>query len=57
MVAMNQSVLVVDDDPAFRRLAQRILASCGLAVTGEADTAASAMSVACLLYTSDAADE
>ena len=46
MVAMNRSVLVVDDDPAFRRLAQRILASCGLAVAGEADTAASAMSVA-----------
>jgi CheY-like chemotaxis protein len=46
MEAMTGSVLVVDDDPAFRRLAQRILASCGLAVAGEADTAASAMSVA-----------
>lgn len=46
MVTMNGTVLVVDDDPAFRRLAQRILASCGLAVAGEADTAASAISVA-----------
>ena len=43
---MKVLVLVVDDDPAFRRLAQRILASCGLAVAGEADTAASAMAVA-----------
>lgn len=46
MVAMKGSVLVVDDDAAFRRLAQRILESCGLAVAGEADTAASALSVA-----------
>jgi DNA-binding NarL/FixJ family response regulator len=46
MAAMNGSVLVVDDDPAFRRIAQRILAACGLAVAGEADTAASALSVA-----------
>ena len=46
MVAMNGSVLVVDDDPAFRRLAQRILEAFGLAVAGEADTAASAISAA-----------
>jgi CheY-like chemotaxis protein len=46
MIAMNQSVLVVDDDPAFRRLAQRILEAFGFAVAGEADTAASALSVA-----------
>jgi CheY-like chemotaxis protein len=46
MIAMKGSVLVVDDDPAFRRLAQRILEACGLAVAGEADTAASALSVA-----------
>jgi CheY-like chemotaxis protein len=46
MSGMNGSVLVVDDDPAFRRLAQRILEGCGLAVAGEADTAASALSVA-----------
>ncbi len=46
MIAMKGSVLVVDDDPAFRRLAQRILDAFGLAVAGEADTAASAISVA-----------
>jgi CheY-like chemotaxis protein len=46
MDAMNGSVLVVDDDPAFRRLAQRILEAFGLAVAGEADTAASALSAA-----------
>jgi CheY-like chemotaxis protein len=46
MAPMNGSVLVVDDDPAFRRLAQRILEAFGLTVAGEADTAASAMSVA-----------
>jgi CheY-like chemotaxis protein len=46
MIAMTGSVLVVDDDPAFRRLAQRILETFGLAVAGEADTAASAISVA-----------
>ena len=46
MGAMKGSVLVVDDDAAFRRLAQRILEANGLAVAGEADTAASAMSVA-----------
>ncbi len=38
-----KGVLVVDDDPAFRRLAKRILETFGLAVAGEADTAASAM--------------
>jgi CheY-like chemotaxis protein len=43
---MKVSVLVVDDDPVFRRLAQRLLEACGLVVAGEADTAASAMSVA-----------
>jgi CheY-like chemotaxis protein len=46
MVPMKVSVLVVDDDPVFRRLAQRILEACGLVVAGEADTAASAISVA-----------
>jgi CheY-like chemotaxis protein len=46
MSVMKGSVLVVDDDPAFRRLAHRILESCGLGVAGEADTAASALSVA-----------
>jgi DNA-binding NarL/FixJ family response regulator len=45
MVAMQGSVLIVDDDPAFRRVAHRILAAFGLAVAGEADSAASAMSM------------
>jgi DNA-binding NarL/FixJ family response regulator len=40
---MSGSVLVVDDDPAFRRLARRILTTYGLVFAGEADTAASAM--------------
>ena len=46
MEAMTVSVLVVDDDPAFRRLARRILEAPGLAVAGEADTAASAIDAA-----------
>jgi DNA-binding NarL/FixJ family response regulator len=46
MTVMNGSVLVVDDDPAFRRLAQRILDAFGLAVVGEADSAAAAVSAA-----------
>jgi CheY-like chemotaxis protein len=50
MVAMKGSVLVVDDDPAFRRLAQRILEPFGLAVAGEADSAAAAISVAGRLH-------
>ena len=35
---MPTSVLVVDDDPAFRALAVRMLAAMGLAVVAEADT-------------------
>jgi DNA-binding NarL/FixJ family response regulator len=46
MDAMKGSVLVVDDDPAFRRLAQRILDAFGFAVVGEAGDAASARSAA-----------
>ena len=46
MSAMSGSVLVVDDDPAFRRLAQRLLATFGLAFAGEADTVAAAMTAA-----------
>jgi DNA-binding NarL/FixJ family response regulator len=49
MLAMTGSVLVVDDDPAFRRLAARILDAFGLAVAGEAETAAAAISVAATL--------
>jgi DNA-binding NarL/FixJ family response regulator len=41
-----KSVLIVDDDPAFRRLASRIVASLGLAVVGEAGTVAAALEAA-----------
>ena len=37
---MARSVLVIDDDAAFRALARRILADFGLEVVGEAESAA-----------------
>jgi DNA-binding NarL/FixJ family response regulator len=40
------SVLVIDDDPAFRALAVRMLAGMGFAVVGEADTVAAATTAA-----------
>src|SRR4051794_41118271 len=43
---MAGSVLIVDDDPAFRRLAVRLLTDAGLTVVGEADTAAAALAAA-----------
>ncbi|HWF56648.1 MAG TPA: response regulator transcription factor [Solirubrobacteraceae bacterium] len=43
---MTRSVLVVDDDPAFRALAGRLLAAIGLAVVGEADGVATALTAA-----------
>jgi DNA-binding NarL/FixJ family response regulator len=46
MLPMSGSVLVVDDDPAFRRLAQRMLIAFGFEVAGEADTVASAIRAA-----------
>ena len=46
MAGMRGSVLVVDDDPAFRRLAQHMLAAFGLGFAGEADTVAAAISAA-----------
>jgi DNA-binding NarL/FixJ family response regulator len=46
MRGVNGSVLVVDDDPAFRQLARRVLAAFGLDVVGEAETAVSARTVA-----------
>jgi len=46
---MSGSVLVVDDDPAFRRVAHGLLASFGLAVAGEAGTAAAALAAAAAL--------
>jgi DNA-binding NarL/FixJ family response regulator len=43
---MCASVLLVDDDPAFRRLARRMLTAAGLSVVGEADTVAAAIAAA-----------
>jgi DNA-binding NarL/FixJ family response regulator len=43
---MERSVLVVDDDPAFRELAKRMLTAAGLKVVGEAGTVAEAMTEA-----------
>lgn len=43
---MERSILVVDDDPAFRELAGRFLADIGLHVTAQAGTAAAAIAVA-----------
>jgi DNA-binding NarL/FixJ family response regulator len=41
-----RSVLVVDDDPEFRKLARRLLAASGLSVVGEADSVSAALSAA-----------
>lgn len=46
---VTQSILVVDDDPEFRRLARRLLAASGLTVVGEADSIAAALAAAALL--------
>jgi DNA-binding NarL/FixJ family response regulator len=43
---MERSILIVDDDPAFRALAQRVLADAGLKVVAQADSAAAAISAA-----------
>jgi DNA-binding NarL/FixJ family response regulator len=43
---VNRSVLVVDDDPAFRALAARLLAAAGLTVVGEADSIMAALAAA-----------
>jgi DNA-binding NarL/FixJ family response regulator len=43
---MNRSVLVVDDDADFRKLARRLLAASGLTVVGEADSVAAALAAA-----------
>jgi DNA-binding NarL/FixJ family response regulator len=42
----SRSVLVVDDDPEFRRLAGQLLAASGLRVVGEADSVAAALTAA-----------
>src|SRR4051812_33179422 len=44
--AMAGSVLVVDDDPEFRRLAVRLLIAHGLTVVGQADSVAAALAAA-----------
>jgi CheY-like chemotaxis protein len=49
MALMTSSVLVVDDDPAFRRLAATMLAAFGLVVVGQADSARSAIEAAATL--------
>jgi DNA-binding NarL/FixJ family response regulator len=46
IIAMDSSVLVVDDDPAFRQLASRMLKSIGLEVVAEAGTVAEALTAA-----------
>lgn len=47
--AMAGSVLVVDDDPAFRGLARRVLTAAGLSVVGEAESVQSAREAATAL--------
>jgi DNA-binding NarL/FixJ family response regulator len=43
---VTASVLVVDDDPEFRKLAGRLLTASGLTVVGEAGTASAGLSEA-----------
>ena len=43
---MSLTVLVVDDDPAFREIARRLLGTFGLDIAGEAATAAAAVTAA-----------
>jgi CheY-like chemotaxis protein len=43
---MDRSILVVDDDPAFRELAERFLADAGITVVAQADSAAKAITIA-----------
>jgi DNA-binding NarL/FixJ family response regulator len=46
IVDMDRSILVVDDDPAFRELAGRLLADAGIKVAVQADSAEEAISTA-----------
>jgi CheY-like chemotaxis protein len=43
---MGDSVLIVDDDPAFRALASRLLSESGFVVVGEAESVAGALETA-----------
>ena len=49
MIAGMTSVLVVDDDPSFRRIAGQMLADFGLAVVGNADGVQAAIEAAVAL--------
>jgi DNA-binding NarL/FixJ family response regulator len=49
IVRMIRSVLVVDDDPEFRKLAGRLLAASGMTVVDEAGSVAGAMQAAARL--------
>lgn len=44
--SVTRSVLIVDDDPEFRRLARRLLVGCGLTVIGESDGVSAALAAA-----------
>jgi DNA-binding NarL/FixJ family response regulator len=46
---MSVSVLIVDDDAGFRRLAARLLGAAGLTIAGEADTVAGGLDAASAL--------
>jgi DNA-binding NarL/FixJ family response regulator len=46
IVGMDRSILVVDDDPAFRELAGRLLADAGITVAAQADSADGAITAA-----------
>lgn len=54
MGRVNESVLVIDDDPEFRKLASRLLAASGLIVTGEAGSWAEGLAAAARLEPSAA---
>jgi DNA-binding NarL/FixJ family response regulator len=49
IASMGGSVLIVDDDPAFRALARRMLRAVGLRVSGEAEDAGAAIAAASAL--------
>ena len=51
---MTASVLIVDDDPAFRAVAIELIAACGMTVVGEADGIATGLSMAMQLKPSAA---
>ena len=52
MICVTRSVLVVDDDPEFRKLAGRLLVASGLTVVGEAGSIAAALETAARLQPS-----